>query len=284
MQKPQTISRLRRVISLGQFFALPAIFLLGFIFTPAHAASIAQGYQTGDTELVVGMAAALSTDTETEGRAVERASLSNTYQFVGIVTTKDANFLTLTSNKANVVVATSGEVQTYVTDMNGTIQKGDKVTMSPILGVMMKANETDTQVFATALENFSETNAIRQNAAAYDGSGRQVLVNTMRVELNPRSVTAGNAEDDRTFLRVVGERLTGKALREWQVIVSLVIFILLLVVEAALIYGAVHSTISALGRNPLARDAVYKQLLQVVLVVLSLLAFGIATIYAILQI
>lgn len=258
-----------------------AVFI-ALVFAPAHAASIAQGYQSADSELVVGMAAALSTDAE--GRSVTRASVVNPYKFVGIVTTKDANFLTLTSTNANVVVATSGEVTAYVTDTNGTVKKGDSVTISPIKGVLMRAGPGDTQVFATALEDFTTTNAVRQQNEALDGSGRPVYVTTMSVELNPRSIAEGQSNQDDTFLRTLGQNITGRALKEWQVLTSLVIFILLLVVEAALIYGAIHSTITALGRNPLSREAVYKQLLQVAFMVFALLAFGMAVIYAILQV
>lgn len=254
------------------------------LIRPAHAASIAQGYQSSDTELVVGMAAALTTSEENDGSSIIRASVSNQYQFVGIVTTKDANFLTLTSTKANVVVATSGSVDAFVTDTNGDIKKGDNVTISPIKGVLMRAGESETQVFATALEDLKTDGAIVQSSEAYDGTGREVHVATIKVELNPRSISSGLSQSDKTFFRTLGENLTGRALKEWQVIVSLVIFILLLVVEAALIYGAVNSTITALGRNPLSREAVYKQLLQVGFLVLALLAFGISIIYAILQV
>jgi hypothetical protein len=228
------------------------------------------------------MAAALST--EGEDRSVTRASILNPYKFVGIVTTKDANFLTLTTTKANVVVATSGEVSAFVTDTNGTIKKGDNVTISPIKGVLMRAGPSDTQVFATALEDFSTTGANKQDAGAFDGSGRDVYVNTMKVELNPRSIAEGQDDVNNTFLQTLGQNITGRALKEWQVLTSLVIFILLLVVEAALIYGAIHSTITALGRNPLSREAVYKQLIQVVFMVLALFTFGFAVIYLILQV
>lgn len=148
----------------------------------------------------------------------------------------------------------------------------------------MRAGPGDTQVFATALEDFTTTNAVRQQNEALDGSGRPVYVTTMSVELNPRSIAEGQSNQDDTFLRTLGQNITGRALKEWQVLTSLVIFILLLVVEAALIYGAIHSTITALGRNPLSREAVYKQLLQVAFMVFALLAFGMAVIYAILQV
>jgi hypothetical protein len=269
---------------IGRWLLLPAVIFVATLLTPAHAASIAQGYQSSDTELVIGMAAALDVNPDSEGRLVARASIQNPHQFVGIVTTKDANFLTLTSTNANVVVATSGEVATYVTDTNGPIKKGDNVTISPIRGVLMRAGENSSRTFATALEDFTTVGATKQEGSAYDGSGRDIFVTTMRVELNPRSISDGTSSDDQSLLKTLGENLTGRALREWQVIVSLVIFILLLVVEAALIYGTVHSTIVSLGRNPLSKEAVYKQLLQVALMVLALLAFGIAVIYAILQI
>ncbi len=105
----------------------------------------------------------------------------------------------------------------------------------------------------------------------------------MQVELNPRNIDSDKAADT-GLLSLLGQNVAGKEVSEWQVIVALVIFLLLMVVEGSLIYGSIHSTISALGRNPLARSAVYKQLVQVLVAVIAVLAFGLATIYAVLQV
>jgi hypothetical protein len=112
----------------------------------AAAASIAQGYVTSDSNLATGMGASLGADGTTTSRVVERATLSNKGKFVGIVTTKDSNLVTLTNATANVVVTTSGEANAFLTDLNGVVKKGDFLVISPLDGILMKANGNDTNV------------------------------------------------------------------------------------------------------------------------------------------
>jgi hypothetical protein len=60
------------------------------------------------------------------------------------------------------------------------------------------------------------------------------------------------------------------------------IFFFLILVEGAIVYGATSSTIAAVGRNPLAKKIVYRQLFQVALIMLIIFGFGMSAIYALL--
>ncbi len=272
-----------RFIAAG-YACILAVFLLWPGAAFADAASIAQGYTTTDTDLAIGMAAAVSANVSGDSQSVERAGVSNSTKFVGIVTTKDANLVTLTSTKSTVVVATSGDTTSYLTDVNGPIKHGDAVVISPIKGVLMKASSSDTAVLGTALEDVSFGHAAETTLSLSNGKTQIAHIASGRIELNSRSIGNANGPTEKSFLQIAGEGLTGRPLSQWQVLASLVIFVVLLITEASLIYGAVHGTLSALGRNPLAKDAVYKQLVQVLLAVMAILAFGMAVIYAILQV
>ncbi len=101
------------------------------------------------------MAATLSTSSTPGNRLVERASSSTVGKFVGIITTKDANLVTLTSPTADVVVTTSGEVSGFVTDINGQVHKGDYLTVSPLKGILMRATNKSDVTVGISLEDFN---------------------------------------------------------------------------------------------------------------------------------
>jgi len=261
-----------------------ACLLLSLLFPlVASATSIAQGFITTDADLIVGMAASLSAESTAKTQNVIRSGTSNKAKFVGIVTTKNANLLTLTNNSSTVVVATSGEAFAFITDINGVVKKGDNLSVSPIKGLLMKSEVNDVSVVGTALEDATGKTATKQNINVSGGRKQEISVTSLQLLINPHNLVGGDAKNQ-SFLRILGQNVAGKQVSDWQAVVALVVFLLLLVVEGSLIYGSVHSSITALGRNPMARDAVYRQLAQVLLAVLAVLAFGVAIIYLVLQI
>lgn len=254
-----------------------------FLLTQAVSATgISQGYSTADNDLRQNMIAALSSESSDDKPVVERANSNNRSKVVGIVTTIDANLLTLTNTEAKVHIATSGEALTYVSDLNGTIKKGDFIAVSPITGVGMKGSEADTFVVGVALEDFNSETAESQQVSTTQGSERTVLINRIKIDVEPRDLGKGAQANSTPVLLLFGQSVTGKSVTQTQVLVALVIFLLLLIVEGSIIYGAIHSTIVSIGRNPLARRALYKQLLQVSWLALLVLVFGAGAIYAIL--
>jgi hypothetical protein len=252
---------------------------------PTKAISISQGFTANDKDLSVGMIAALSSDSTPDNQIVERGSTTNQSKIVGIVTTINSNLLTLTNTSAQVHVTTSGEATVYASDLNGTIKKGDFVTASPLRGVGMRVGDESTTIVGVALQDFPSDKAKTQKVLTSDSSDKTVLVAQMKIDVQPRNISAQQAAAKKGgFLLLFGQSITGKSVGSVQVVVALVIFFLLLVVEGSIIYGAIHSTIGALGRNPLAKSAVYRQLLQVSWLALAVLAFGLGAIYIILWI
>lgn len=281
MTQYNVLSSLRSLL-LGVVLVLSVFSVLLFSGNSSVAAiGISQGYRTSDKDLKLNMIAALSSEASQDTPIVERASSHNKGKVVGVVTTIDSNLLTLTSAEAKVHVTTSGEAITYVTDLNGIIKKGDFIAVSPLTGIGMKASDQDSFVIGVALDDFSNDSATSEQVSTTQGSARTILVNKLKVNIEPRDMTQ-NSQKQSPFLLLFGQSVTGKQVTQTQVIVALVVFFLLLVVEGSVIYGAVHSTIISIGRNPLARGALYRQLLQVSWLSLVILLFGLGAIYAIL--
>jgi hypothetical protein len=245
------------------------------------ATSTARGYRTQDDTLVAGVAVSLSQSATTDNQTVEQATTSNKIRFVGIVTTKNSSVINTVDTKDNVFVTTAGEAIAIASDVNGAIKKGDFLSISPLKGTLMHADSSETNTVGIALEDFSTEGVKTQNILDEKQKQQTVHVGPLNIEVAPQNGSA-TATDQKAFLTLVGQSITGKPVSTWQVLTALVIFVLLVVIEGAVIYGAVHSTIEALGRNPLAHTVVYKQLLQIMVVMMAILAFGAGTIYAVL--
>lgn len=262
--------------------ALAILSSLSLLLAPLiRAASVSQGYSTVDSRLKVGMSASLSPDSTPGKQLVEAASTDNGSKFVGIVTTVDSSLLTETDKNSKIYVTSQGQTSAFASDVNGQIKKGDFLALSPLRGIVMRANSDQSLVVGTALEDFSQSGATSEDVTNINGTHRTVLVNTIKLNISPHNLTGINSQP-KSFLVVLGQALTGKEVNPWQVISALVIFFILLIVEGSIVYGAARSSLIALGRNPLAKKAVYKQLIQVGVLVLVILAFGMASIYAVL--
>lgn len=279
MTQGRTLSHIKFwMVSLVSWIAALGIMLSS---VSVGAIGISQGYRTSDKGLRLNMIAAQTSENNESTPIVERSDGNNKSKIVGIVTTIDSNLLTLTNSDAKVHVTTSGEAVMYVSDLNGAIKKGDFIASSPLSGIGMKSGDNDTFVVGVALEDFNSGSATPESVSTTQGSSRTVLVSKLKVNVEPHD-RGQKSQKQSPFLILFGQSVTGRQVTQTQVLVALVVFFLLLVVEGSVIYGAVHSTIISIGRNPLARGALYRQLLQVSWLSLVILLFGLGAIYAIL--
>jgi hypothetical protein len=260
-------------------------FLSLFCFTPARGlGTTSQGYKTADSDLVAGMAVSLVTDsTDNQQSMVEGSSIVNASKFIGIITTIDDNVISVRDKTSEVLVTREGKVTAFVSDLTGEVKKGDTLQISPLKGILTKLDTADIhqQVAGIALEDFPSTGTTSQTITRSDNTEQTVEVAKLQIEVD-KTIANNTTQAAKSFLRLTGESLTGKAVSQAQVIAALVVFLIILMLEGSIIYGAIHSSISALGRNPLSKKAVFKQLLQVSWLALLVLVFGFGGIYLIL--
>jgi hypothetical protein len=259
-----------------------------FIFSGtvnALTSSISRGYKTTDDSLVVGMGVALANQSnEQQEGFVEGVSLANSEKFVGIITTISDTLVTFSDSTNNILVSSEGQVTAYASDINGDIKNGDLLSVSPIKGVLMKSGDSQTyRVVAIAAQDFSSITTEDRDLTTSQGT-QSYRIGKLKAEISPNIVVSTQDENKKSVLSLAGESLTGKPVGQIQVLAALIIFAVVLIVEGSIIYGAIHSTISSLGRNPLAKKALFKQLLQVSWVGLMVLVLGFGAIYLILWI
>ena len=250
------------------------------VMLPAGLSAIARGYITTDAGLQSGMVVALSVN-ESANSTVERATQDNNNRVVGIVTTVDNSLVTVSSETAKVLVESEGQADAYVSDINGEVKQGDLLILSPLKGILMKYDDTRAAVIVIAADS-----PVSASVYSYQEGNQKkdTGIAKIKINLNRQGITNTSDPVPETTLSRLGRTLAGKDVNEVRVLIALVIFVVVLVAEGGIIYGAVSSAITALGRNPLAGKIIRGEMFRVALIALAVLLIGLGAIYGVLRI
>ena len=239
---------------------------------------ISRGYQTQDTSLMPGMLVSLDPNSTDNLPIVERATEENIQSIIGVATTVEESSITVASSGQTVFVESEGEVRAYISDLNGQINQGDQLTISPLRGILAGANDDSKIILGTALEDFPldglQTREIETNEGV-----KSTNIALMRINLSTKHVNGSQADSS---LERLGQSVAGKDVSEIRVIVASVIFLLVLFAEGGILYGSTSSAVTSLGRNPLAGQVIRRQLIQVMFAAFGVLVIGLLSIYLIL--
>lgn len=254
--------------------------VFGVLASAVTVSAIARGYSTSDSGLQTGMAVVISRE-PADSSQVERATESASQRVVGIVTTLDNSLVTVTSSSAKVLVESEGEVDAYVTDMNGEVKKGDPLVLSPLKGILMRGTDPSITAIGIASVDFSTVSA-EDYTISDDSKTTTVKIAKLKINLNRQG--ASNISNTDSSISRLGRKIVGKEVSDIRVLVALIIFFLVLVAEGSILYGGISSAMAALGRNPLARKIIRQELVRVVVIALFVLLIGLGAIYSILWI
>lgn len=275
----QSAAPLMKIRLWGWGAILFALFMLvAPVIQAQGASSISQGFQTEETNIVEGALVSLKPDSP---NTVELSSIERVSQLVGVVGNNP--LIELSDDTTTVQVVTSGTTRALVSDLNGDIKTGDKITASPIEGVGMKANQSGI-IAGTAQENLSEVQTTERTIKSKDGTTKTVKIGLITVQVDT-IFFAGNQEGSSfvpSALQQLANNIAGQNVSPLRVVVAAMLLVLLFVSIFVLLYSAVKSSIISIGRNPLSESAVHKSLLQVGLTIVGLLAFTVILVYLIL--
>lgn len=260
---------------------LGGVFL--FLVAPASAAqgnsAIAQQFQTKDTAITPASIVSLVKDTS---NTVELASLTGLDRLTGVVANQP--LVQLSDGGSGVQVVTSGLTLALVSDLNGEVVAGDKVTVSPIEGIGMRA-DSSTTVVGTAQSNLADVQQETRKIKDVSGEEVEVHIGLIPVQVGVAFFTPDTEEKSNfvpPFLQSMANTISGRDVSPVRVLVAALILLLLFVSITVLLYSSVRSSIISIGRNPLSEAAVRKSLLQVGLTVFGMLVFAVALIYVVL--
>lgn len=243
-----------------------------------HAVStISQGFLTPD-ELSLGSIVSLQTDTTD---TVVASTTSNIEGILGVVINDDSSWLTLSNGQENQVqVATSGTTSVLVSDINGDVLEGDQITASPIKGVGMKAT-SNTKVIGIAQGKASKSK--KQEYTDSSGKKQTVSLDLIPIQIN---VAYFFKEPEKSIIpqsiQSLANAIAGKSVNTVPIIISGAIFIITLIVVVSIIFSMIRSSIISVGRNPMAQSAVYRDVIQLSVLVVIILAVSLTSIYIIL--
>lgn len=253
--------------------------LMGAVFyLPAHAITpISQGYIPSES---VSIGSIVSLEKDSSDHIIPSSS-ANSDSIIGVVVNDGSSPLSLntgTNNQAQ--VATSGVVPVLVSDVNGEIAQGDPITASYLKGVGMKATSNAKVV---GIAQGSMTGKSTQKVKNEHGEENTVTLGQLPVLV---SVSYHYKQPDKTIipaaLQNIANTVAGKKVDSLPIIVSSIIFIIMLITVVSIVYAMIRSSIISIGRNPMAQSAVYRDIIQLSVLVLAIIGVSITAIYIIL--
>jgi hypothetical protein len=242
------------------------------------AAAIGQSFATSDLSVAAGALMSLKKD---EPNTVQLANRERADQLVGLVGADP--LIELTDNNTSVQIVTSGVSGGLVSDINGDIKTGDKITASPIEGVGMKATAS-AMIVGTAQADLSSVKTTNRSIKDQSGQTTDVKVGTIPIQVN---ITFFATADDTasflpSFLRDFANGVAGKDVSPVRVLIAATLLLFAFVSIAILLYASVRSSIISIGRNPLSEVSVRKGLFQIGGISVAILLLTLITIYLIL--
>jgi hypothetical protein len=238
---------------------------VGVVTYAQSSSSIAQSFTAGSDKGDI-VAGALVSTTNNKN-VVELATLDTANRLVGVV--DSSPLVSLSRGSQEVEVVLSGTTNVLVSTINGTIKSGDKVAISPIAGVGMRAT-ANGQIVGTAQGDF--TPIAGRTVTDRDGKDHAVRLGYVRVQVGVTTFQAPGSDFLPPFLQNTADSIAGQSVSAIRVLISSILLALGLVTVITLVYTSARSAMTSLGRNPLAAHAIRRSLYQVGL--LSLLVVG----------
>lgn len=265
---------------LGVWLALSGI--VGLYLMPAVSYGItpmATGYNSDDKLPLASIISLKKGST----RDIEPTTMDNIDNMLGVVINPENSLLTVTNGLENETqVATNGEVRVLVSDINGSIKRGDHITASAIAGVGMKTT-TNARVLGIAQDDLIEGETNQYTYRDKEGNEKMVRLSTIPVQVN---ISYYFKEPDKTLvpsaLQNVANSFAGKQVSTMPILISMAIFIVTIIVVVIIIYSTIKSSIISVGRNPMSQSAIYRSLIQISALVIAILAVGVIAIYLVL--
>lgn len=242
------------------------------------AGAISQGFSTSNANISAG---SLLSFGSSQG-VVEPATNKNVLNLVGIASS--GSLIELSNNSKNIQVVVSGLTEALVSNVNGTIRSGDKITASPFQGIGMKATSA-TEIVGVAQSGLDSSKAIQETVTDKNGKKDTIDVGSIPIEVNVAYFSSNESSSASIFvpavLQSIANAISGQQVSPLRVLASALTLILGFATVSIILYTAIRASITAIGRNPLANIAVRKGLVDVLVMATGVLAVTLATMYVI---
>jgi hypothetical protein len=271
--------RIPRQVRLILAGALCFLVLLGLSSVGASSPNISHAYSTAKP-IKDGSIVSISTQ---KRNYVEAANTGNGTRLIGVTLKSGDSILAFDPDSAKVQVATSGTVNTLVSDINGDIKVGDQISVSPFNGIGMKS-ELGTYVIGVAQTPFNSKSEGATTSKVKDRTGEQkdVSIGYVRLSIVVGEVVNSNGKQPNGLQKLV-KTLSGRTISTWRIIVSMAIGLITAIAIITLIYASIYGGIISIGRNPLAKSIIFRALSSVLSMSILVALIGGALIYLLLS-
>lgn len=237
--------------------ALIVLAVLGLAPAGASSANISHSYKANDT---IKDGSIVSLDASRSDYVVP-ANVDNGAQLLGVAVAGNDSLIAVDATPGSVQVATTGTASALVSTLNGDIKVGDQVAVSPFNGVGMKAAAGSRIVgLAQTAFNGSTAGATTETVTTKNGQNHSVKVGYLRVNIAVGSNADSTGAANLNGLQRTVQSVTGHVVPTFRIIISLAIAIIALLALITLVYASIYGSIISIGRNPLAKYAVFRTL------------------------
>jgi hypothetical protein len=240
--------------------------------------SLSQGFQVDTSQGAIVSGALVSLKQHTKNTA-QLANTSNNSTLLGVADTN--SLVTISQNTQEVQVVLNGKTTALVSDLNGVVHDGDKITASPIDGVGMKAT-TSGQFVGTA--RTSASGGEKRSFTDAHGANHTITVTRVYLQVGVGHYDIPNNSLLPAFIRSIANTIAGRDVDVIRVLLSMIILVIGFAFVITIVFGGVRSTIISIGRNPMAATAVRLGLLEVLLIALLVATVTIVVGYLILRV
>lgn len=188
-----------------------------------------------------------------------------------------------TATAGKVGVASSGIISVVVSDQNGPIKKGDRITLSAIEGVGMKA-QAFGWIIGIAQADFLPSSASAKQLVT-TGDDQQVRVALQEIPLLLSVSYYGSEQGTGVlgWLQNAAEAIAGHDVSLERAIMAALIFAISIILLVVLIASAVKQSLIAIGRNPMANKKIAKSLVRVLGTAFGVIVVALVIVYFLLQ-
>lgn len=249
-------------LRVAEFTSLLGVFLL-VIFSPVSAATanISKSYGYASPIMKDSL---VSVDPSNPSDVIP-ANTNNQKELIGIAVENADSLIAINPGKDKVQVASTGSAVLLVSNINGNIQPGYQVSVSPLDGIGMKAS-AGSEVIGIAQKAFSPNspNTSKKTLKQINGNNSTVYIGyiPVAIQIGQASVT-----QKLNAFQKIGMSLTGKTIPTYRIILSIIVAIVTFFGLLILIYASIYGSIISLGRNPLAKESIFKTLSKILAMV-----------------
>lgn len=195
---------------------------------------------------------------------VELANTGNSSRLLGVAVATNDSLLAVDPTAGAIQVATSGTASTLVSTLTGPIKVGDQIAVSPFNGIGMKAT-SDSRIIGLAQTAFDGTSSqsVPQDVKDKSGKVTKIEVGYVRLSLGVGTSASVGSSPQLNSLQKANKALTGHVVSTARIVISLVVAFVSVLAIVVLIYASIYSSIISIGRNPLAKYAVFRTLSSV---------------------